>query len=236
MNAFLHAEGLQAFYGASQVLHGIDLTVRRGDCIALIGRNGMGKTTLLRTLMGLVSDRKGRVTLDGADIVAARPEEISRRGVALVPEGRCIFGSLTVVENLTMAHRPGPRGDCDWTLERVFALFPRLKERKRNGGQQLSGGEQQMLAIGRALMTNPELILIDEATEGLAPLIAQEIWRTLNVIAREGMTAIVVDKDYRSLSRLADQVVVLSKGTVVYSGTPGELSAQPEVLERHLGV
>jgi branched-chain amino acid transport system ATP-binding protein len=196
----------------------------------------MGKTTLLRSLIGLVADRRGRIMLEGRDIARAAPEEIAQAGVALVPEGRGVFGSLSVVENLVMAARAGRSGRRTWTLERIFELFPRLHQRRGNGGHQLSGGEQQMLAIGRALMTNPDLILIDEATEGLAPLVAQEIWKTLDAVRGEGIATIVVDKDIGNLSRVADRVLVLSKGTVVFEGTPAALSAEPGLLERHLGV
>ncbi len=236
MSALLATEGLEAFYGASQILRGIDLKVGRGEQVALIGRNGMGKTTLLRSLIGLVADRRGRIMLEGRDIARAAPEEIAQAGVALVPEGRGVFGSLSVVENLVMAARAGRSGRRTWTLERIFELFPRLHQRRGNGGHQLSGGEQQMLAIGRALMTNPDLILIDEATEGLAPLVAQEIWKTLDAVRGEGIGTIVVDKDIGNLSRVADRVLVLSKGAVVFEGTPAALSAEPGLLERHLGV
>ena len=236
MTPLLQAERLEAFYGASQVLHGVSLAVARGEQVALMGRNGMGKTTLLRAIMGLVADRRGEILLDGRDVRAAAPETIARCGVAIVPEGRGVFGSLDVVENLVMAARPGRDGRRGWTLERIFALFPRLAERRRNGGHQLSGGEQQMLAIGRALMTNPDLILIDEATEGLAPMVAQEIWRTIAVIRREGVATILVDKDFRALSRVADRAVVLSKGEVGFDGTPAALAGEPGLLERHLGV
>ncbi len=234
--SFLAVEQLQAFYGPIQVLRGVDLALAPGETLALMGRNGMGKTTLLRSLIGLVADRRGRILLDGRDVTKAPPEAIARGGVALVPEGRGVFASLSVTENLVMAARPG-RGDARrWTLETIFELFPRLRERRHNGGDQLSGGEQQMLTIGRALMTNPDLILIDEATEGLAPLVAQEIWRTLERIRGEGVATIVVDKNFRALSRLVDRAVILSKGEVVFEGPPSELAAKPEVLERHLGV
>jgi branched-chain amino acid transport system ATP-binding protein len=236
VTALLKAERLEAFYGASQVLHGIDLELKRGEQIALIGRNGMGKTTLLRALMGLVENCRGSVAFAGRDIARAAPEAVARAGVAFVPEGRGVFGSLNVVENLVMAARAGTDGRKTWTLERIFELFPRLHERKDNGGLQLSGGEQQMLTIGRALMTNPDLILIDEATEGLAPMVAQDIWRTLEAIKAEGVAAIVVDRDFRSLSRIVDRTVLLSKGAVVFAGTPADLAAQPELLERYLGV
>jgi branched-chain amino acid transport system ATP-binding protein len=236
VTTLLKVEALQAFYGASQILHGIDLDVARGEQVALIGRNGMGKTTLLRALLGLVPDCRGHLTFHGQDIAQAAPETIARAGLALVPEGRGIFGSLSVTENLVMAAREGPDGRLTWTLPRIFELFPRLHGRRNNGGHQLSGGEQQMLTIGRALMTNPDMILIDEATEGLAPLAAQDIWRTLGVIRGEGIATIVVDKDFRSLSQIADRIVLLSKGTVVFDGPPAALAAQPELLERHLGV
>lgn len=236
MSPLLAVERLEAFYGVSQVLHGIDLQVGRGEQVALIGRNGMGKTSLLRALMGLMSGRCGRMAFAGRDIAGLPPEKIAQAGIALVPEGRGIFGSLSVLENLVMAARPGADGRNAWTLDRIFALFPRLAERHGHGGQQLSGGEQQMLTIGRALMTNPDLILIDEATEGLAPLVAREIWRTLDVIRSEGIAAIVVDKDFRALSAIVDRAVLLSKGRVVFDGAPDALKAQPELLERHLGV
>jgi branched-chain amino acid transport system ATP-binding protein len=234
--SLLAVEKLEAFYGPIQVLRGIDLALRPGETLALMGRNGMGKTTLLRSLIGLVADRRGRILLDGKDVTRAPPEAIARGGVALVPEGRGVFASLSVVENLVMAARPGRRGKRAWTLDRIFELFPRLRERRHNGGHQLSGGEQQMLTIGRALMTNPDVMLIDEATEGLAPLVAAEIWRTIERIRAEGVATIIVDKDFRALSRLADRAAILSKGEIVFEGTPGELAARPEVLERHLGV
>ena len=233
MSTLLRVEGLEAFYGASQILHGIDLEVMGGEQVALIG---MGKTTLLRALMGLVPGSRGTLSFHGRDIGRAAPETIARAGLALVPEGRGIFGSLSVTENLVMAARQGPDGRQTWTLPRIFELFPRLHARRSNGGHQLSGGEQQMLTIGRALMTNPDMILIDEATEGLAPLVAQDIWRTLGVIRGEGIATLVVDKDFRSLSAIADRMVLLSKGTVVFDGAPAALAAQPELLERHLGV
>jgi branched-chain amino acid transport system ATP-binding protein len=236
MSALLAAEQLHAFYGAIHVLHGIDLTIARGETVALMGRNGMGKTTLLRSLMGLVPQRRGRVMLGARDVSAAMPEDMARGGVAFVPEGRGIFSSLTVVENLVMAARPAGDGRNDWTLERIFELFPRLAERRHHWGNQLSGGEQQMLTVGRALMTNPELILIDEATEGLAPMIAQTIWQTLGTIRDQGIAAIVVDKDFRALSGLADRVLLMTKGELVFTGTPAALIAQGELLEKHLGV
>src|SRR5215212_1509944 len=236
MSALLSAEKLQAFYGASQILHGIDLSVVHGETVALMGRNGMGKTTLLRSLIGLVPQRRGRIMLGARDVSAAPPEAIARGGVAFVPEGRGIFASLTVTENLVMAARGAADGRRTWTLDRVFALFPRLAERRHHWGNQLSGGEQQMLTIGRALMTNPDLILIDEATEGLAPMIAGTIWQTLGTIRSQGIASIVVDKDFRALSALADRVLLMTKGELVFTGTPAELKAQGTLLEKHLGV
>lgn len=236
MTALLSVSKLEAFYGVGQILHGLDLDVARGEQVALVGRNGMGKTTLLRSLMGLVSDRRGRILLDGDDITRAKVEAIARAGVALVPEGRGIFGSLSVAENLVMAARPSVNGRSSWNIKRIYDLFPRLHARRSNGGHQLSGGEQQMLSIGRALMTNPDLLLVDEATEGLAPLIARDIWQTLDVIRREGVASIVVDKDIRSLSKIADRIVVLSKGNLVFNDKPSVLAQRPELLELHLGV
>jgi branched-chain amino acid transport system ATP-binding protein len=235
MTPLLAAQDLHAFYGAIHVLRGVTLDVKRGETVALMGRNGMGKTTLLRSLMGLVPQRRGRITFNGRDVSVAPTETLARSGVAFVPEGRGIFASLTVTENLVMAARPGKAGE-GWTLARVFELFPRLAERRHHWGNQLSGGEQQMLTIGRALMTNPELILIDEAAEGLAPMIAQTIWQTLGTIRDGGVTSIVVDKDFRALSRLADRVLLMAKGEFVFSGTPAELAMNNEVLEKHLGV
>jgi branched-chain amino acid transport system ATP-binding protein len=236
VTALLSTERLEAYYGASQILRGIGFAVQPGEAVALLGRNGMGKTTLLRSIMGLVADVRGDILWKGRPIARAAPERIAQRGIAIVPEGRGVFGSLSVVENLVMAARPGPDGSCKWTLDRIFDLFPRLAERRRNGGHQLSGGEQQMLAIGRALMTNPALILVDEAAEGLAPLVAREIWRTVGVIRSEGVASILVDKDFRSLAKVADRAIVLSKGEIVYTGRPDELAASPEILDRHLGV
>jgi branched-chain amino acid transport system ATP-binding protein len=236
MSDLLTVTSLQSFYGVSQILHGLDFTIKRGEQVALLGRNGMGKSTLLRSLMGIVADRRGLIEYAGRNITKEKPENIARGGVAYVPEGRGVFGSLSVVENLVMAQRPGRDGKQAWTIDRVFEVFPRLHQRRMNGGHQLSGGEQQMLTIGRALMTSPDLILIDEATEGLAPLIAQEIWRTLGVIRSEGIATVVVDKDFRSLSKIVDRMVMLSKGEIVFNGPPATLAAQPDLLERHLGV
>jgi branched-chain amino acid transport system ATP-binding protein len=236
MSALLTINDLKSFYGVSQALHGVNLTVKRGEQIALIGRNGMGKTTLLKSIVGLLSDRRGEIGFAGTSTLKAKPEDIARKGLAYVPEGRGVFGSLSVVENLVMSARAGVSGGRRWTIDRVFEVFPRLHQRRMNGGHQLSGGEQQMLSIGRALMTNPDLILLDEATEGLAPLIAQEIWKTLGIIRGEGIATIVVDKDHRSLAKVADRMVVMSKGEIAFDGTPAEIKADPSILEKHLGV
>lgn len=236
MTTVLEINDLQSFYGVSQVLYGLSLTVGAGEQIALLGRNGMGKTTLLKSIIGLVSDQRGAVNVMGQDAVHLPPEAIARLGIAYVPEGRGIFGSLSVLENLKMSARPDRAGRNHWSIDRIFAIFPRLAERQRHGGQQLSGGEQQMLSIGRALMTNPALILLDEATEGLAPLVVRDIWNSLAMMRAEGIATIIVDKDHRSLSRVADRMIMLAKGTIAFSGTPAELASRPDILERHLGV
>ncbi len=227
----IEATGLHTYYGASHVLHGIDLTLRPGETVALLGRNGMGKTTLLRSLLGLTPPRRGRLRIAGRDMTAARPDRIARAGIAYVPEGRGIFPTLSVRENLLLAARPG-----DWTVERVLAAFPRLAQRLDHGGGQISGGEQQMLAIGRALATNPAAILLDEATEGLAPLIARDIWATIAAVRAAGIATIVVDRNLTALAAVADRAIILAKGLVVFAGTPAELAAQPEIRHRHLGI
>jgi branched-chain amino acid transport system ATP-binding protein len=232
----LRAEGIHAWYGSSHVLHGVDLVVERGQTVGLMGRNGMGKTTLLRSMLGLVPARRGRVLLRDEDVTRAAPHRIARSGVAYVPEGRGIFPNLSVRENLVMAARAGAGGRCDWTLERVLATFPRLAERLGHGGQQLSGGEQQMLTIGRALMTNPDLLILDEATEGLAPLIAREIWAILGRLSRSGMSAVIVDKNFAAVSAIADRIVVLVKGSAVFAGSPAVLREDQQTLQRHLGI
>ncbi len=234
----IEARGLQTYYGASHILRGVDFAVGRGETVGLMGRNGMGKTTLLKTLMGLVAPRAGSVRVMGTDMTNRPPYEIAQLGVAYVPEGRGIFGNLSVVENLKMAARPSRRGDRsnDWTYERVLETFPRLQERLSHGGQQLSGGEQQMLTIGRALMTNPDVLILDEATEGLAPLIAREIWRICEVIRASGISSVIVDKNWKHLTQITDRNVILVKGQVVFAGSSDELRSQPRLLEQHLGV
>ncbi len=223
--SFLDARGIHAWYGSSHVLHGVDLQVGRGETVGLLGRNGMGKSTLIRAILGHVRQREGRVTLAGEDVSRARPHEVARRSVAYVPEGRGVFPNLTVRENLVMAARPGRDGRSPWTLERVLAAFPRLKERLGHPGAQLSGGEQQMLSIGRALMTHPELIVLDEATEGLAPLIVQEVWRVIGEIRAAGIATLIVDRDYRKVAERSDRLVVLQKGSVALSGASRELAS-----------
>jgi branched-chain amino acid transport system ATP-binding protein len=237
VDALIVARGLHTYYGPSHILRGIDFNVGRGETIGLMGRNGMGKSTLLKTLMGLVPPREGSVAIQGRDMTGRPPYEVAQLGIAYVPEGRGIFGNLSVVENLKMAARPGrgPRADS-WTYERVLETFPRLKERLGHGGQQLSGGEQQMLTIGRALMTNPEVLILDEATEGPAPLIARDIWRICELIRASGISSVIVDKNWKHLTRITDRNVILVKGQVVFAGTSDELRAQPALLEQYLGV
>jgi branched-chain amino acid transport system ATP-binding protein len=230
------AGGLQTYYGASHILRGVDFHVDRGETIGLMGRNGMGKSTLLKTLMGLVKPRAGTVEVKGRNMVGRPSYEVAQLGVAYVPEGRGIFGNLSVRENLVMAARAGAQGQRDWTYERVLDTFPRLKERLNHGGQQLSGGEQQMLTIGRALMTNPDVLILDEATEGLAPLIAREIWRICGLIRESGISSIIVDKAWKQVTQVTDRNVILVKGEVVFEGSSAELQAQPRLLEQHLGV
>jgi branched-chain amino acid transport system ATP-binding protein len=230
----LTVEGLQASYGDSRVLFGIDLSVARGEVVTLLGRNGMGKTTTVRSIFGLLRPRGGRVSIDGRDLTAAAPHLVARAGLGLVPEGRQVFAPLTVEENLVATARA--RGTAKWTLDKVYALFPRLKERRRNMGDQLSGGEQQMLAVGRALMTNPALIVLDEATEGLAPLIREEIWSCLRHLKDEGEAILVIDKNVDALIRFADRHVVIEKGRVVWTGSTPDLIATPEVKTRFLQV
>jgi branched-chain amino acid transport system ATP-binding protein len=232
----LEAREIHSHYGASHVLHGVDFSVRRGEAVGLMGRNGMGKTTLLKSILGLVRPTAGAVTVKGRDMTRAAPHAIARAGLAYVPEGRGIFPSLSVWENLMMAARPGADGRRDWTLPRVLESFPRLAERLDHGGAQLSGGEQQMLAIGRALMTNPDLLVLDEATEGLAPKIAHEIWAIIRRLKNEGIATVIVDKNFAAVSAVTDRAVILVKGATVFSGTTADLRAQPDLHIRHLGV
>ena len=232
----IDARGLNTCYGASHVLRGVDFQVGRGETIGLMGRNGMGKSTLLKSLMGLVKPRSGSVRIMGRDMTGRPPYQIAQLGVAYVPEGRGIFGNLNVLENLTMAARAGTRGQRDWTCERVLQTFPRLKERLGHGGQQLSGGEQQMLTIGRALMTNPDVLILDEATEGLAPLIAREIWRICALVRESGISSVIVDKNWKHVTEVTDRNVILVKGEVVFAGSSAELRSRPQLLGQYLGI
>ncbi len=232
----INAQGLNTYYGASHILRGIDFQVTRGETIGLMGRNGMGKSTLLKSIMGLVPPQSGTVQIKGQTMNGRPTFEVAQLGIAYVPEGRGIFGNLSVVENLKMAARAGTRGQRDWTYERVLETFPRLTERLNHGGQQLSGGEQQMLTIGRALMTNPDVLILDEATEGLAPLIARDIWRICSLIKDSGISAIIVDKNWKHVTRITDRNVILVKGQVVFEGTSQTLHSDPRVMEQHLGV
>lgn len=234
--SLIEASALHTHYGASHILRGIDFTVGKGQTIGLMGRNGMGKSTLLKSLMGIVKPSGGKVRVKGHDMTGAPTFEIARQGLAYVPEGRGIFGNLSVRENLQMSARAGTQGQRDWTYERVLDTFPRLAERLNHGGQQLSGGEQQMLTIGRALMTNPDLLILDEATEGLAPLIAREIWRICGLIRESGISSIIVDKNWKHVTQTSDRNVILVKGEVVFEGSSAQLHAQPELLEQYLGV
>jgi branched-chain amino acid transport system ATP-binding protein len=232
----VEARDLHVYYVQSHVLHGVSIAIARGESVGLLGRNGMGKTTLIRTLLGLVPASRGRVFVEGADVTNKATERIVLRGIGYVPEGRGIFPNLSVRENLVMAARAGRDGRRDWTFERVLDTFPRLAERLDHGGNQLSGGEQQMLAIGRALMTNPELFILDEATEGLAPLIVAEIWRIIGVIRASRIASLIVDRNYRAVLAHCDRGVVLEKGRVVLEGPASQLLADEQRLHGHLGV
>lgn len=232
----IEARGLHTYYGASHILQGVDFSVCSGEAVGLMGRNGMGKSTLIRTLVGHVPARRGEIRYHGKLMTGAAPHTIARQGIAYVPEGRGIFPNLSVKENLIMAARPGLDGRTHWSYDRVLESFPRLGERLNHGGQQLSGGEQQMLSIGRALMTNPQLLILDEATEGLAPLIAQEIWSIIKSIRATGIAAVIVDKNFAEVSALTNRNVILVKGRAVYQGSGSELRSHPEILQEHLGI
>ncbi|WP_284619136.1 ABC transporter ATP-binding protein [Aquabacterium humicola] len=230
----LEAHGVHAWYGSSHVLDGVDLVIERGQSLGLLGRNGMGKTTLIRTLLGHLRQREGRIVIAGRDVSRARPHEVARLGVAYVPEGRGVFPNLSVRENLVMAACSRADGS-GWTLDRVLQTFPRLRERFGHLGGNLSGGEQQMLAIGRALMTDPALLILDEATEGLAPRIVAEIWQVIDAIRADGIAVLIVDRDYRRVARHAERLVVLQKGRVVLGGPAVALRDDP-ALAGFLGV
>jgi len=229
----LSVRNLAASYGPAQVLFDVGFAVNAGEVVTLLGRNGMGKTTTIHTLMGLVAATGGAASFEGRPLIGLPPYRIAQAGLGLVPEGRQVFPTLTVEENL-VATAAARFGAAPWTLERVYAFFPRLAERRRNMGDQLSGGEQQMLAIGRALMTNPKLLILDEATEGLAPLVRHEIWACLKRLKEAGQAILVVDKNIDALTKLADRHVVIEKGHVVWTGTSAQLAADPSVRERYL--
>jgi branched-chain amino acid transport system ATP-binding protein len=232
----LRIDDLNACYGASHVLRGVSLELPAGTAMGLLGRNGMGKTTLIRSLMGFVGAASGSLQWQGRDVTGWAPERMARLGLGYVPEGRGIFPNLSVRENLVMTARAGPDGRREWTYERVLDVFPRLRERLKHDGQQLSGGEQQMLSIGRALLTNPLLLILDEATEGLAPRVACDIWRVVADIRATGISTLIVDRNYRAVLAHTDRVVVLEKGRVVLVGESAPLARQPDVLSRFLGV
>ena len=232
----LEVEQLEAGYGQSQALFGMSLRVEAGEVVTLMGRNGMGKTTTVHAIMGLVPAWSGTIRFNGRDIRGLPPYRIARLGLGLVPEGRQIFPNLSVQENLVATAVPRTCSGEPWTLERIYQLFPRLRERARAGGHQLSGGEQQMLAIGRALMTNPRLLILDEATEGLAPLIRQEIWRCLELLQQAGQAILVIDKHVQALTALAARHYIIEKGRVVWTGSSAALQAQPGLQQRYLGV
>ncbi|HYM02855.1 MAG TPA: ABC transporter ATP-binding protein [Stellaceae bacterium] len=237
MSALLSLEDVHAYYGDSHVLQGVSLSVPRGQVLSLLGRNGAGKTTTLKTIMGIVPPRAGRIAFDGQMIGGARPHRVARAGLGYVPETRGIFPSLSVWENLTLAAREGDESTAErWTTERVFELFPRLYERRQSGGGKLSGGEQQMLAIARALLTNPRLLLLDEPTEGLAPIVVDEIEKVLARLKGTGLSILLVEQNLSFALAFADSVAVLGKGRVRWTGTPAEFAAADEAKRRWLGV
>jgi branched-chain amino acid transport system ATP-binding protein len=232
----LEIEGIETCYGLSQVLFGLSLSIRPGEMISLMGRNGMGKTTTIRSITGLTPARAGAIRFAGAEVRTLPSYRIAKLGVGLVPEGRQIFPNLTVRENLVAASADRLKSPDPWTLEKIHALFPRLAERGANMGNTLSGGEQQMLAIGRALMTNPKLLILDEATEGLAPLIREEIWNCLSMLKARGQSILVIDKNIAHLTRFCDRHYIIERGRTVWSGTSAQLMAAPDLQHRYLGI
>ena len=232
----LEVENLETCYGLSQVLFGLSLSIRSGEMVALMGRNGMGKTTTVRSILGLTPPRAGAVRFGGREVRGLAAFRIAQLGIGLVPEGRQIFPNLNVRENLVAASANRLGSDDPWTLDKIHALFPRLAERSTNMGNQLSGGEQQMLAIGRALMTNPRLLILDEATEGLAPLIREEIWNCLSMLKARGQSVLVIDKNVENLARIADRHYIIERGCAVWSGTSAQLIAEPDLQHRYLGI
>ncbi len=232
----LEMEGLDAFYGQSQALFGMSLSVEAGQVVSLMGRNGMGKTTTIRSIMGLIRPRGGSLSFQGQDLIGLAPYKVAQLGLGLVPEGRQIFPNLTVRENLVATARTGQGTSKPWTLDRVYELFPRLEDRQGSMGNQLSGGEQQMLAVGRALTTNPTLLLLDEATEGLAPLIRDEIWSCLSSLKAAGQAILIIDKNVETLTEICDHHFIVEKGHLVWNGNSDELRANPEIQQQYLGV
>jgi branched-chain amino acid transport system ATP-binding protein len=232
----LDVEAIETCYGLSQVLFGLSLSIRTGEMVSLMGRNGMGKTTTIRSIMGLTPARAGAIRVDGTEVRSLPSYRIAKLGIGLVPEGRQIFPNLTVRENLVAASGNRLNAADPWTIEKIHALFPRLAERGANMGNTLSGGEQQMLAIGRALMTNPKLLILDEATEGLAPLIREEIWNCLSMLKARGQSVLVIDKNVGHLSRICDRHTIIERGRTVWSGTSQALMAEPDLQHRYLGI
>ena len=236
MTALLQVQDLEVFYGTSQALFGVSMEIAEGECVTLIGRNGMGRSTLVHAVMGMLAPRKGSINFNGRALHGLPSFRVAQAGIGLVPEGRRVFPTLTVRENLVATARPRRSNGRGWTLERVYAMFPRLRERERNLGANLSGGEQQMLAIGRALLTNPDLLILDEATEGLSPLVRQEIWRSLEQLKKEGLSLLVIDKDLEALTRLGDRHVVFGKGRIAWSGGSAELRQAQDIHDTYIGV
>jgi branched-chain amino acid transport system ATP-binding protein len=232
----LAVEGIETRYGRSQVLFGVSLSILPGEMVTLMGRNGMGKTTTVRSIMGLTPAASGSIRFAGEDLRALPAYRVAKLGIGLVPEGRQVFPNLNVRENLVATAAQRSQSSTPWTLDRIYELFPRLAERQSSMGNQLSGGEQQMLAIGRALMTNPRLLILDEATEGLAPLVRREIWRCLARLKAQGQSILVIDKNVAALTKIADRHYMIERGKVVWTGTSPELTAAPEIQHRYLGV
>ncbi len=235
-DTLLEVDGIETCYGLSQVLFGLSLSIKPGEMVSLMGRNGMGKTTTIRSIMGLTPARAGSIRFAGAEVRQLPSYRIAKLGVGLVPEGRQIFPNLTVRENLVAAAADRFGSPNPWTLAAIYVMFPRLAERAANMGNQLSGGEQQMLAIGRALMTNPKLLILDEATEGLAPLIREEIWHCLSRLKSRGQSILVVDKNVDHLARICDRHTIIERGRTVWSGTSDELMAKPDLQHKYLGI
>ncbi len=232
----LKVHDLVTYYGSSQALFGVDFEISQGQVATLLGRNGMGKTTTINSIMGIVSAKSGSVTFDGIELIGQASFKTANLGIGLVPEGRQIFPNLSLRENLVATASNHLKVDGPWTLEKVFSLFPELEQRKGSMGNLLSGGEQQMLAIGRALMTNPKLLVLDEATEGLAPLVRQKIWTAIHLIREQGVSILVVDKNLKDLLKIADRNFIIERGKIVWSGTSRELRKDEDALHRHLGV